>query len=151
MTIEPHGAWHHAKADGDSQNNNVPTGANDYDDDFIEIGQLYTPKLKREDASDTFNLHATTPSTQDRTPSVPNPKSSQKRAAPQVIDLTGSDDEDETPPRPAKRQALGTGDYPSSRSLQASLRNGFTEEAALTLPSGSESLSPGQSAFYIDV
>jgi E3 SUMO-protein ligase PIAS1 len=150
VTIEPHGAWHYAKTDDDSQNNNIPTGGadDDDDDDFIEIGHLFTPKLKREDASDSFNLH-TTPSTQDRIPSVP--KSSQKRPAPQVIDLTISDDEDDEPPRPPKRQALGTGDHPLSLSRGNSLQNGFSENGILGFPSGSESLSPGQSTFYIDV
>lgn len=152
VTIEPHGAWHHAKTD-DSQDTNIPNGGayddNDDDEDFIEIGHLFTPKLKREDASDSIDLH-TTPSTHDRIPSVP--KSSQKRPAPQVIDLTISDDDDDVPSRPAKRKALGNGDRPSSRGgSRNSLGNGFSENRVLGFPSGSESLSPGQSTFYIDV
>jgi E3 SUMO-protein ligase PIAS1 len=149
VTIEPNGTWHSNKSD--SQGGQDGKASPSADDDFIEIADLFTPtpNFKREETTDSANLLAT-PVTQSRFKPVSSlPKSSQKRPPPQVVDLTGSDDEE--PPRPAKRQAFE--DLLSSRrGSQNSFVNGYaTEDLRSSTGQESLSLSPGQSNIYIDL
>ncbi|KAH8689706.1 putative SUMO ligase SizA [Talaromyces proteolyticus] len=145
VTIEPTGAWYNTRSDDQTQDDEVATGL---DDDFIEIGPFLSPRLKREEASESTDLFGT-PSTQDglRTPNIP--KSSQKRSAPVVIDLTGSD-EDETPSRPTKRQALDTIDR-GSRGSRNIYQNGFTSNGGHEASSSNGSRSSEHTTLYIDV
>ncbi|OKL56745.1 hypothetical protein UA08_07883 [Talaromyces atroroseus] len=153
VTIEPDGVWHDNKADSQGDKPDGEARASDADEDFIEIADLFTPtpNFKREETTDSANLLAT-PVTQSRfKPASSLPKSGQKRPPPQVVDLTGSDDEDDQPTRPAKRQAFN--DLLSSRrGSQNSFINGYaTEDLRSSTGQESLSLSPGRSNIYIDL
>lgn len=146
VTIEPNGTWHSDKTDDQKgQNGHTHAGA---DDDLIEIGDFQL-NFKREETTESASLLAT-PIAQARSNRISSvPKSSQKRPPPQVVDLTGSDDEDDQPVRPAKRQAFG--DLLSRRDSQISFAaNGYaTEDIRSSTGQDSLSLSPGRS--YIDL
>jgi E3 SUMO-protein ligase PIAS1 len=157
VTIEPNGVWHTDKKEEPEQRDQASP---DSDDDFVEITDLFTPKLKREaTSSEPRATLLATPVTSAQngskgaTPSIP--RSSQKRPAPQVVDLTLSDDDDEDdlPVRPPKRQALAS-DFAPRRGSQNSFANGYTHVEDLRSSTGQESpsLSPGrQSNIYIDL
>lgn len=150
MTIEPNGTWHSDKTDEAANNGEAGTST---DEDFVEITDFFTPKLKREETTDPTDL-LSTPMTQNRSKGTPSiPKSSQKRPPPQVVDLTLSDDdeEDDLPIRPLKRQALG--DLMPRRGSQNSFGNGYSNVEDLRSSTGQESLSlsPGRSNIYIDL
>lgn len=110
VTIEPDGQWK-AVVQGEDTNTRAtskPRAAYDNDsddDDIIEIQD--TPKktdkidkVKTEGASATPSLAQQTPPVSRETSTVA-PKSNKRPSA--VIDLTLSDDDEDEPPRPAKR------------------------------------------------
>lgn len=106
VTIEPSGAW--AKPDDPGQSTSPRNSpAANIDNDLIEITDESFPPLKREPESQRslFNNVTPTPSREASSVSSAQRPSSNKRPASQVIDLTLSD-EDEEPPRPAKRMAF---------------------------------------------
>jgi E3 SUMO-protein ligase PIAS1 len=159
VTIEPTGVWHTDKKEEPEERGQASPDSDD-DDDFVEITDLFTPKLKREATSSepratllATPVTATQNGSNRATPNIP--RSSQKRPAPQVVDLTLSDDDDEDdlPVRPPKRQALAS-DFVPRRSSQNSFANGYTHVEDLRSSTGQESLSlsPGrQSNIYIDL
>ena len=114
VTIEPDGKWF---APG-SQNGtrSEPKSASFVDDDDLFVSEVWV-KEARGVTTPLRSLAATeTPATvSSRESSTPMPRSgsSNKRPAPQVIDLTLSDDDDEEPlERPVKRPHLGTNGWP---------------------------------------
>ncbi|EED12543.1 SUMO ligase SizA, putative [Talaromyces stipitatus ATCC 10500] len=155
VTIEPNGAWHTERKEEPAKNSQASPGT---DDDFVEITNMVTPKLKRETTSEPRPTLLSTPMTNTQNGSkgtTPNlPRSSQKRPAPQVVDLTLSDDEeeDELPIRLPKRQALG--EFVPRSASQNSFTNGYTHVEDLRSSTGQDSLSlsPGrQSNIYFDL
>ncbi|KAF3388280.1 E3 SUMO-protein ligase pli1 [Talaromyces pinophilus] len=157
VTIEPNGVWHTDKKEESEKHGQASP---DSDSDFVEITDLFTPKLKREaTSSEPRATLLATPVTvtqnvsKGATPSIP--RSSQKRPAPAVVDLTLSDDDDDDdlPVRPPKRQALAS-DFGPRRGSQPSFTNGYGHVEDLRSSTGQESLSlsPGrQSNIYIDL
>lgn len=159
VTIEPNGVWH---TDKKEEPENRGQASPDSDSDFIEITDLFTPKLKREATSSepratllATPVTATQNGSKGATPSIP--RSSQKRPAPAVVDLTLSDDDDDDdddlPVRPPKRQALAS-DFGPRRGSQQAIINGYGHVEDLRSSTGQESLSlsPGrQSNIYIDL
>ncbi|GBF66401.1 E3 SUMO-protein ligase [Trichophyton mentagrophytes] len=107
VTIEQNGEWSNPNdvPEAAPDSNGVENGDND-DLDLVEVDSCGVPTVKRELDSQTYINHTTpTPSREaSSVASAPRP-STGKRAISQVIDLTGSDDEEE-PPRPAKRLAF---------------------------------------------
>jgi len=107
VTIESDGKWHtNAKPlTPPNAHGNFGNG-NDTDDDIIEIKDARVTSIMNQNTPGTS---ASTPPTSiySREPSISSsvPRPSKKRTASAVIDLTGSDD-DEEPVRPAKRQSI---------------------------------------------
>lgn len=112
VVVEPDGAWS-APNDNDTVNlgGQTPASDDDYDDDLIEIRE--PGAVKQELMSASIMLERTPAQSKSREASTPSSAarlSSKKRPAAQVIDLTGSDDdEDESPAPPVKRPALDFG------------------------------------------
>ncbi|WEW61867.1 E3 SUMO-protein ligase pli1 [Emydomyces testavorans] len=108
VIIEPNGDWSkpgNAKAEAQGPN---PTGDDNDDDELIEIQDSRVLSLKQEPT--IYQMPSQTSITPNRSSrelssvsSAPR-SSTKKRPASQVIDLTGSDDEEL--PRPAKRTAF---------------------------------------------
>lgn len=131
VDIEPDGQWHQIKEEdsqpkGHSSRDNRAAYDNDFDDDDdivevdnptsksrpmngVSLGNSSTPSLLSPMPGAGFAMN--TPPLSSRGPSAaPSTASAQfsnKRPASSVIDLTLSDDDDE-PPRPAKRQSTNT-------------------------------------------
>ncbi|EFR03308.1 E3 SUMO-protein ligase pli1 [Nannizzia gypsea CBS 118893] len=109
VTIEQNGEWSNPNdPPEDLPGSNGIENGDDYDDelDLVEVDSCGVPTLKREFDSQA-SVYRTTPTPSREASSVasaPRP-STGKRTISQVIDLTGSDDEEE-PPRPAKRLAF---------------------------------------------
>ena len=124
VDIEPNGDWRVIKEEEDSQPNGTSSKArasydDDFDDELVEIDQPFSRPVngvKRESQPSAMLSPATmqafsinTPPLSSREPSVAQSASSAQRQGskrPQgaIIDLTISDDDDD-PPRPAKRQS----------------------------------------------
>ncbi|KMP10170.1 gu/RNA helicase II binding protein [Coccidioides immitis RMSCC 2394] len=105
VTIEPNGNW--SNPEDKTIETQGPTPADDGDDDLVEIRDSRVLTLKQEPTPYSLPFQSSvTPTRSSREPSsvssAPRP-STNKRPASQVIDLTGSDDEE--PPRPSKRPA----------------------------------------------
>ncbi|KAJ5099133.1 hypothetical protein N7532_006134 [Penicillium argentinense] len=111
VVVEPNGEWSNPSQTDLAQPGGV-TPASD-DDELIEISEpgIPTPVVKREPIPSSIMLERTpAQSRETSTPSSAARFSSRKRPASQVIDLTGSDDEDdESPVPPVKRPALSFG------------------------------------------
>ncbi|KAM5462912.1 E3 SUMO-protein ligase pli1 [Microsporum audouinii] len=109
VTIEQNGEWSNpndAPETAPGSNGLANGNGDDDDDDLVEINSSSIPAVKRE-ADSQASLHHVTPTPSreaSSVASVPRP-STGKRTIGQVIDLTASDD-DEEPPRPAKRLAF---------------------------------------------
>lgn len=143
VTLEPDGQWHIVNEE-ESQNaaqssrDNRAKYDNDFDDsddDLVEVASHSTAKSKPTNGgslptASTPNFlaapvsgagYAMTPPLSSRGPSAaPSTSSAQpgaKRAASSVIDLTLSDEEDDEPPRPAKRQTTNTSTHPGLNSI----------------------------------
>lgn len=101
--MEPSGRWSNPS---DTAAAGGITPATDDNDDIIEIGEPTSVGIKQEPPTPDRGLQRTPAFSLEPPKSSPaNPSSSNKRPAAQVIDLTGSDDEDGSPV-PAKRRAL---------------------------------------------
>ncbi|PGH13193.1 hypothetical protein AJ80_06439 [Polytolypa hystricis UAMH7299] len=171
VTVEPNGEWSQPDEEntlGTGQNM-TPNGDDD-DDDDDDLVEVTHPRLKQEPGSAPLTLMST-PSAQSREPSsvssVPRP-SSNKRPASQVIDLTLSDDDDDEPPRPAKRPTYtggipsrfsgrnlfdGSSDLPLGNSHQTNntnnnASNNTSNHYTFSLPGQNGGTSPSQSSFY---
>lgn len=143
VVIEPDGKWSTPKGDDVTGTNGATPPAED-EDDLIEIKEPgilsgFTP-VKQEPVTTELSLQQTP--LQLREPSSMTPGASQstnKRSASQVIDLTGSDD-DEEPVRPAKRPALGTPSRPfTSSGFRSPLNDGYTNGQSYSFGTPSQS------------
>lgn len=101
VTVEPKGEWSKLGEPGsDAGTGNGPRDDN-ADDDLIEIKDTRLSTLKEEPRGSRLSIQHITPE-RSREQSMGSRQSSSKRPASQVIDLTGSDEED-MPQRPPKR------------------------------------------------
>ncbi|KAL4737238.1 PINIT domain-containing protein [Aspergillus similis] len=100
VIIEPDGQWSSPKDEAVATGPGTFTPATD-DDELVEIREPGVTPVKQENFS-SLDLWRQTPATSREQSST---WSSNKRPAP-VIDLTGSDDDDDSPIRPPKRQAI---------------------------------------------
>ncbi|KAL4998990.1 PINIT domain-containing protein [Aspergillus recurvatus] len=100
VIIEPDGQWSNPKDEALASGPGTVTPATD-DDELIEIREPGVTPVKQEHFP-PLDLWRQTPATSREQSST---WSSNKRPAP-VIDLTGSDDDDDSPIRPPKRQAV---------------------------------------------
>ncbi|EAA57838.1 hypothetical protein AN6498.2 [Aspergillus nidulans FGSC A4] len=100
VIIEPNGQWSTPKDEAVATGPGTFTPATD-DDELVEIREPGVTPVKQENLS-SLDLWRQTPATSREQSSA---WSSSKRPAP-VIDLTGSDDDDDSPIRPPKRQAV---------------------------------------------
>lgn len=128
VTIEPNGQWIVEQEDEDKGKSNQAKGEaraawdDDFDDDVIEVlddsPKALTNGVKQELTTASPmgppGLSFNTPPVSSREASVARsnasaqrPTGSNKRSASAVIDLTLDDEEEEQPPRPAKRQTTG--------------------------------------------
>ncbi|PWY64296.1 SUMO ligase SizA [Aspergillus heteromorphus CBS 117.55] len=116
VIVEPDGRWSNPNYE-DSAKAGGFTPAADDDDELIEIKEPGVTPIKQESLSaPTFSVQRTP--TQSREPSATSSAahiSTNKRTAAQVIDLTGSDEDDDIPIRSAKRPALNSISRPSPR------------------------------------
>ncbi|KKA20222.1 MIZ zinc finger protein [Rasamsonia emersonii CBS 393.64] len=145
VTIEPNGNWYSTKNGDRSRTDDVATSPDD--DDLIEIKKSDRPYLKHEQPFEYKALQQTPLSHETSGGSSANRRSSSKRPAPEVIDLTGSDDDD-TPSRPTKRQAFDDR-LLSHRASQNSF-GGNSNNTSLNFPGHDSSQSPGQVPPYYD-
>ncbi|KAL4759869.1 PINIT domain-containing protein [Aspergillus foveolatus] len=100
VIIEPNGQWSTPKDEAVATGPGTFTPATD-DDELVEIREPGVTPVKQENFP-SLDLWRQTPATSREQSSA---WSSSKRPAP-VIDLTGSDDDDDSPIRPPKRQAV---------------------------------------------
>ena len=107
MTIEPNGEWAVPGAKKQTISNQ---GASFVDDDDIIVSQVTTMPVRSTATASIASVstsHLATPTSAASRDTSAAPRSSNKRPAPEVIDLTLSDDDE--PPRPVKRANYGTG------------------------------------------
>jgi E3 SUMO-protein ligase PIAS1 len=147
VDIEPNGDWKVIKDEEETQPNGTSSKARaSYDDDFDDLVELDQPAVnkpvngvKRDSYPQNLApfpgpaLSFSTPPLSSREPSVPQSNAStsrpgNKRPQSAVIDLTLSDDEDDDPPRPAKRQSTinAQRSQPSNRSNHTNSYNSPT-------------------------
>ncbi|KAK4153737.1 PINIT domain-containing protein [Chaetomidium leptoderma] len=109
VTIEPNGEW---AVPGAKKKQVTPNHDASYvDDDEIVISEVTKSAGRSTTAPGLASMptpHLATPTSVASRDTSAAPRSSNKRPAPEVIDLTLSDDDDE-PPRPVKRANYGTG------------------------------------------
>ncbi|KAK4992045.1 E3 SUMO-protein ligase pli1 [Elasticomyces elasticus] len=145
VTVEPNGDWTPVRPEEDPSTNGnrqpQPKASyddDDSDDDIVEVKNYHPRGLKpeaKQSASAAFNQN--TPPLSSREPSTAGSASrpstnSNKRPANAVIDLTLSDDEDEQPPRPAKRHSTLHSQGTSSSNQNASAS--YTTPPSVTFP-----------------
>lgn len=114
MAVEPDGRWSNPNDTGGQL-----TPADD--DDLIEVGTSKAPGVKKEPSEGGLQQ---TPAHRPTLPSSPAHTPSGSKRTSDVIDLTGSDEDDEPPARPVKRHALGASGRPGYRSYSSDLLNG---------------------------
>lgn len=106
IIIEPDGKWAvNSKPDTSPKPNGASSGTDD-DEDLVEIKDMRVASLKEEVPYTPLAMSRTPPSS-SREPSIVSGSmrsSNNKRPIGQVIDLTFSDDDEDEPPRAAKRQ-----------------------------------------------
>lgn len=105
VTVEPTGEWSKLGEPGSDTGIRNSLHDTNIDEDLIEIKDTRLSSLKEEPSGARLSLQNITPerSREQSMGSSGLRHSSSKRPASQVIDLTGSDEED-TPQRPPKRQ-----------------------------------------------
>lgn len=136
VTIEPSGAWSKPSDPAESTSPRNSPAAN-LDNDLIEITDESFPPLKRESEPHHPLLNNVTPTPSHEASSVSSAQrpSSNKRSASQVIDLTLSDEDEETS-RPAKRVA-----YDLSNGLRRTNLPGYHSGTPLRFHSSNSSHS----------
>ncbi|KAK2794949.1 SUMO ligase siz1 [Onygenales sp. PD_12] len=149
VTIEPDGVWS-KPADADDARNGTgqPPSDDEDDNDLIEIQDDRLVTMKQEPMTTSMTLQSTPSARSRELSSVPSAsrQSTNKRPASQVIDLTLSDD-DEEPPRPAKRPYIPP--YPPSRYSDFPSRGSLSNTSfGISSPSGSN--SPGANSYLYD-
>jgi E3 SUMO-protein ligase PIAS1 len=141
VDIEPNGQWKVIKDENDDDEETAGTsykrGRASYDDDFEDIVELDQPESKKINGMKRESFHSQSSPfggaslTSLTTPPVPSreasaPQSANKRPQSAVIDLTLSDDdEDDQPPRPAKRQHVHRSSYNSNQSNQSTRNTSY--------------------------
>jgi len=111
VTIEPNGEWAVPGAKKEATPNHAASFVDDDDLVISEVTKTAGRSTTAGSMPSTASPHLATPTSVASRDTSAVPRSSNKRPAPEVIDLTLSDDEDE-PPRPVKRANHGTG-YPT--------------------------------------
>ncbi|KAI9714852.1 MAG: SUMO ligase siz1 [Bogoriella megaspora] len=139
VTIEPNGSWSSGdNLSGPGTNGSFEDDDSDEDnDDLVDITESRVNQIKKEEptSANPFSVTARTPPLTSRETSSAPQTNSNKRKRSEVIDLTLSDEDDDSPPiRPAKRHAPGVGSTPANPSKSAftpssnpsGTRNGFS-------------------------
>ncbi|KAB8069798.1 PINIT domain-containing protein [Aspergillus leporis] len=156
VVIEPDGRWSNPKIDDATGAGGVTPASDDGgsdDDDLIEIKELGNTPVKQESLP-TASLSLQRTPAQSREPSSTSSvarMSTNKRPAAQVIDLTGSDDDngDDSPVRPPKRPALSLLNRSSSRpGFPNSYKSGLVNGRSAPFAGQTSSESPSQSGGY---
>lgn len=161
VTIEPDGKWSVDQDDEDKGKSNQAKGEaraawdDDFDDDVVEV--LDSPKAPTNGVKHEFaaaspmgppGFSFNTPPLSSREASVARsnasaqrPAGGSKRPASAVIDLTLDDEDEEQPPRPAKRQTTGNplGGPTSSYNTPSSIPEATRPQAYLPQPVESSS------------
>ncbi|KAE8419362.1 PINIT domain-containing protein [Aspergillus pseudocaelatus] len=151
VVMEPDGRWSNPKVDDDSEAGGVTPESDD--DDLIEIKELGNTPVKQESLPAASLSLQRTPA-QSREPSSTSSVarlSTNKRPAAQVIDLTGSDDDndDNSPVRPPKRPALNLLNRPLPRQeFQSSYNIALANGKAAPRAGQTSSESPTQTSGY---
>lgn len=152
VDIEPNGEWRVIKEEEDAQPHSAAkAGRAPYDDDFddddlIDItdeqvkpanGASLAARSAPAVPSPAFTMNTPPVSSRDvsRAPSMASTQVGNKRPASAVIDLTFSDDEDE-PPRSAKRQTTSTHHGPSAQPNSYSTPSSFPDPRYPSHPAG---------------
>jgi E3 SUMO-protein ligase PIAS1 len=162
VTIEPDGQWSVDQDDEDKGKSNQARGEaraawdDDFDDEIVEV--LDSPKAPTNGVKHEFagaspmgppGFSFNTPPLSSREASVARsnasaqrPGGASKRAASAVIDLTLDDEDEEQPPRPAKRQTTGNplGGPTSSYNTPSSIPEPTRPQAYLPQPAESSSI-----------
>jgi hypothetical protein len=146
VTIEPNGDWN-IPGNGESSGTKDTTPKMD-DDDLIEIKKPDLSPLKPK-IPDFTPPQRTPASREPSTVSSSARHTSSTRPAPQIIDLTGSGDEDEFH-RPEKRQAFDLSERILPRKVSQNSFSSNTLIGAFSLSSQSNSESPRQLPYYCD-
>ncbi|THC90589.1 hypothetical protein EYZ11_009951 [Aspergillus tanneri] len=150
VVIEPDGGWScHKGVSTTGAGHVTPTSD---DDDLIEIKEPAIPTVNQE----TFpieNLSLQRTPAQSREPSTTSSATrppNSKRSVAQVIDLTGSDDDEDDPPaRPVKRPALNVFSRPLSRQgFRNHYNGGSVNGKTVPFASQTSSESPGRAGGY---
>jgi E3 SUMO-protein ligase PIAS1 len=107
VTIEPNGEW---AVPGAKKETTPKQDASFVDDDDIIVSEVSKTAGRSTAAPSVVSVptpHLATPTSVASRDTSAAPRSSNKRPAPEVIDLTLSDDDE--PPRPVKRANYGSG------------------------------------------
>lgn len=139
VTIEPDGVWSTHTDSDETHLGGATPASDDDDDDLIEITEPGLPSVKQEPGNHDCGLPsialertpAHSKSREASTPSSVVRQSNKKRPVSQVIDLTESGDEDDSPAPPAKRLA------PSLPSRTFTGQNYYNPSASSPLNGGS--------------
>jgi E3 SUMO-protein ligase PIAS1 len=110
VTIEPNGEWAVPGAKKEATPNHAASYLDDDDLVISEVSRTAGRSTPAVSMGSTASPHLATPTSVASRDTSAAPRSSNKRLAPEVIDLTLSDDDE--PPRPVKRANTGTG-YPT--------------------------------------
>jgi E3 SUMO-protein ligase PIAS1 len=146
VTLGPRGDWYY----GNGQDNTNGYGSPNIlgGDDLIEIANPSSVIMKRESSSERRGLNPTPVPTQRSSFSSPRP-SGGKRSAAVVIDLTGSDDDDDihSTQKVNQNESQIIRNYPSSRSNNSN-SNSNNNNKRIKLSVTSDSMSPSSSINY---
>ena len=109
VTIEPDGKWFHTSGGAPSPRRTNGRNSSDGEDDLVEIRDMPRLASVKTEFTRELGLMRTPPISsreQSTSSAAPLSQSSNKRSVGQVVDLTLSSDEDDEPPRPAKRPLI---------------------------------------------
>ena len=109
VTIEPDGKWFHTSGGAPSPLRTNGRTSSDGEDDLVEIRDMPRLASVKTEFTRELGLMRTPPISsreQSTSSAAPPNQSSNKRSVGQVVDLTLSSDEDDEPPRPAKRPLI---------------------------------------------
>lgn len=148
VVIEPNGRWSSVRRD----DHLVPDGGTPTteDDELIEVGDSGSVSVKQEPLPINVSLQKTPIQSQEISTSPSVLASSKKRPAAQVIDLTGSDDDDDngSPVRPAKRRTLNLTDGGFLNGLGNTFSSNFVNGRNHLVSGQNDSQLPSRSAGY---
>lgn len=148
VVIEPNGRWSSVRRDDHLvPDSGTPTTE---DDELIEVGDSGSASVKQEPLPINVSLQKTPVQSQEISTSPSVLASSKKRPAAQVIDLTGSDDDDDngSPVRPAKRRTLNLPDGGFLNGLGNTFSSNFVNGRNHLVSGQNDSQLPSRSAGY---